>query len=119
MAIGLDTSCRLFLRRTRIRANPLPSVFKHKLDWMVTELATCQDAISSSMDVESPGGVRSSSSHPGYLGAVPEYTVLRLGPPRWEYGSNPDIDTWAPWYTQHKIMRGLLDVYYNTDNSQA
>jgi len=86
-------------------------VFKNKLDWMVSELAACQDAIAA----RKPG-----TTHPGYLGALPEDTVLRLGPPRWAvYGSNASSNTWAPWYTQHKIMRGLLDAYYNTDNSQA
>jgi DUF1680 family protein len=59
-------------------------------------------------------------THPGYLGAIPEDAVLRLGPPRWAvYGGNADTNTWAPWYTQHKIMRGLLDAYYHTDNTQA
>ncbi|RYO98431.1 hypothetical protein DL764_007091 [Monosporascus ibericus] len=59
-------------------------------------------------------------THPGYLGALPEDTVLRLGPPRWAvYGGNANTNTWAPWYTQHKIMRGLLDAYYNTNNSRA
>jgi uncharacterized protein len=59
-------------------------------------------------------------THPGYLGALPEDTVLRLGPPRWAvYGGDKQKNTWAPWYTQHKIMRGLLDAYYNTNNSQA
>lgn len=59
-------------------------------------------------------------THPGYLGALPEDTVLRLGPPRWAvYGGNAATNTWAPWYTQHKIMRGLLDAYYHTDNHKA
>jgi DUF1680 family protein len=59
-------------------------------------------------------------THPGYLGAIPEDAVLRLGPPRWAvYGGNADTNTWAPWYTQHKIMRGLLDAYYHTGNAQA
>ena len=59
-------------------------------------------------------------THPGYVGALPEDTVLRLGPPRWAiYGGDAATNTWAPWYTQHKIMRGLLDAYYNTNNSQA
>ena len=59
-------------------------------------------------------------THPGYLGAIPEDAVLRLGPPRWAvYGGNADTNTWAPWYTQHKIMRGLLDAYYHTGNVQA
>ena len=57
---------------------------------------------------------------PGYLGALPEDTVLRLGPPRFAvYGGNLDTNTWAPWYTQHKIIRGLLDAYYHTGNTQA
>ncbi|KAK2753593.1 hypothetical protein FQN54_007370 [Arachnomyces sp. PD_36] len=98
-------------------------VFKDKLDWMVGELAACQKAITARMsnDVEEgPGDADWIPTHPGYLGALPEDTVLRLGPPRWAiYGSNSTIDTWAPWYTQHKIMRGLLDSYYNTNNSQA
>lgn len=95
--------------------------FKTKLDWMVTELAACQDAITARIE----GGAGSGAAdwvptHPGYLGALSEDTVLRLGPPRWAvYGGDLDTNTWAPWYTQHKIMRGLLDAYYNTNNSQA
>jgi DUF1680 family protein len=59
-------------------------------------------------------------THPGYLGAIPEDAVLRLGPPRFAvYGGDADTNTWAPWYTQHKIMRGLLDAYYHTGNTQA
>ncbi|KAI1778013.1 DUF1680-domain-containing protein [Hypoxylon cercidicola] len=99
-------------------------IFKTKLDWMVNELAACQDAITARMDGEMDSSSSSAASwiptHPGYLGALPEDTVLRLGPPRWAvYGSDPDVNTWAPWYTQHKIMRGLLDAYYNTNNTQA
>ncbi|KAI1170964.1 hypothetical protein F4777DRAFT_583404 [Nemania sp. FL0916] len=97
------------------------AIFKTKLDWMITELAACQKAITARMS----GGAGTGSAnwvptHPGYLGALPEDTVLRLGPPRWAvYGSNPDTNTWAPWYTQHKIIRGMLDAYYNTNSSQA
>jgi DUF1680 family protein len=66
------------------------------------------------------GGAQWVPTHPGYLGALPEDAVLRLGPPRWAvYGGNADTNTWAPWYTQHKIMRGLLDAYYHTGNAQA
>lgn len=86
------------------------TVYKDKLDWMVREMAACQTAYTNNKK----------PTHPGYLGALPEDTVLRLGPPRWAvYGSNPNTNTWAPWYTQHKIMRGLLDAYYNTNNTQA
>ena len=86
------------------------TIFKNKLDWMVSELAACQDAYTA----------QKQPTHPGYLGALPEDTVLRLGPPRFAiYGSNLSTNTWAGWYTQHKIMRGLLDAYYNTNNTQA
>ncbi|HZC74325.1 MAG TPA: beta-L-arabinofuranosidase domain-containing protein [Jatrophihabitans sp.] len=55
---------------------------------------------------------------PGYLGALPDDLVLRLGPPRFAtYGG--DSGTWAPWYTQHKLMRGLLDAYELTGSEQA
>ncbi|KAJ6445300.1 secreted protein [Purpureocillium lavendulum] len=98
-------------------------VFKSKLDWMVEELAACQKAITVRMSDAAKAGTGDASwipTHPGYLGALPEDTVLRLGPPRWAvYGSSLTNNTWAPWYTQHKIMRGLLDSYYNTNNSQA
>lgn len=86
------------------------TIYKSKLDWMVAELAACQEAYTAKKE----------PTHPGYLGALPEDTVLRLGPPRFAvYGSNLSTNTWAGWYTQHKIMRGLLDAYYNTNNTEA
>ncbi|KAI0180584.1 DUF1680-domain-containing protein [Hypoxylon sp. FL1284] len=106
-------------------ADQAEEAFKTKLDWMVNELAACQDAITARMDSELTEDSTSDNAswiptHPGYLGALPEDTVLRLGPPRWAvYGSSLENNTWAPWYTQHKIMRGLLDAYYNTNNTQA
>ncbi|KAJ8117543.1 hypothetical protein OPT61_g1278 [Boeremia exigua] len=85
-------------------------IYKSKLDWMVSELAACQDAYTKQKE----------PTHPGYLGALPEDTVLRAGPPRFAvYGGNLSTNTWAGWYTQHKIMRGLLDAYYNTNNTEA
>ncbi|RWA14070.1 hypothetical protein EKO27_g1034 [Xylaria grammica] len=96
-------------------------VFKTKLDWMITELAACQDMIAARFNGSKGSGAASwTPTFPGYLGALPEDTVLRLGPPRWAiYGGNLDTNTWAPWYTQHKIIRGLLDAYYNTNSSKA
>jgi DUF1680 family protein len=85
-------------------------VFADRLGWMVAELAACQEAI----------GAKGLSTHPGYLGAIPEDAVLRLGPPRFAvYGGDPNTNTWAAWYTQHKIMRGLLDAYTLTGNEGA
>ncbi|KAF2964032.1 hypothetical protein GQX73_g9528 [Xylaria multiplex] len=96
-------------------------IFKTKLDWMINELAACQDMITARFNGTKGSGAASwVPTFPGYLGALPEDTVLRLGPPRWAvYGGNLDTNTWAAWYTQHKIIRGLLDAYYNTNSSQA
>jgi DUF1680 family protein len=96
-------------------------VYRDKSDWMVDELAAVQDAITARMDGGGAGpgtGAGWVPSHAGYLGALPDDLVLRLGPPRFAiYGG--DNGTWAPWYTQHKIMRGLLDVHYATGNATA
>jgi DUF1680 family protein len=84
--------------------------FADKLGWMVEELGACQDALAAA----------GATVHPGYLGAKPEDVVLRAGPPRFAvYGGNQDTNTWAPWYTQHKIMRGLLDAYTLAGNERA
>lgn len=60
---------------------------------MVRELATVQDALGS-----------------GYLSAFPEelFDRLRAGKP-----------AWAPFYTIHKIMTGLLDTHVLSGNPQA
>lgn len=97
-------------------------LYKTKLDWMVDELAACQSAITARLNGTAGSGPDAQwiPTYAGYLGALPEDTVLRLGPPRWAvYGANLSTNTWAPWYTQHKIIRGLLDAYYNTNNTQA
>jgi DUF1680 family protein len=75
---------------------------RDKLEWVVNELGECQDALAD----------QGLTVHPGYLGCKPEDTVLRIGPPRFAvYGSNQNTNSWAPWYTQHKIIRGFLDAY--------
>ena len=68
---------------------------------MVKELAACQDAITERMR----------PTHPGYLGALPEDTVLRLGPPRWAvYGSNLTTNTWAPWSVLSELPMITADI---------
>ncbi len=62
-------------------------------DLMVAELARCQKANGN-----------------GYLGAYPEGLFERLA--RGE-------KVWAPFYTLHKIMAGLVDMYVHTGNEQA
>lgn len=72
--------------------------YRSKGDHLVDALAACQAAAPSR-------GYRA-----GYLSAFPEDFFDRL-----ESGQA----VWAPWYTLHKIMAGLLDQYQLTGNSQA
>ncbi len=66
---------------------------KARGDLMVSELAKCQEALGN-----------------GYLSAFPEefFDRLRAGRP-----------VWAPFYTVHKIMAGLLDMHTLAGNAQA
>ncbi len=54
--------------------------------------------------------------HPGFLSAYPETQFMRLEEFA-TYGGNQGI--WAPYYTLHKILAGLLDAYNVTGNKQA
>lgn len=66
---------------------------KAKTNGLVTELAKCQEK---NLD--------------GYLSAFPEEEFDRLRDGR---------QVWAPFYTYHKIMAGLLDTYLYCGNEQA
>ncbi len=66
-------------------------------DVMVAELARCQKANSN-----------------GYLSAYPEAQFELLAAGVTEY---PRV--WAPFYTYHKILAGMLDMYVHTGNDQA
>lgn len=71
---------------------PIPAV-KQRTDYIVNSLAQCQDKLGN-----------------GYLSAFPEKDidlVERTG------------EGWAPHYTLHKILQGLLDAYTLTGNKQA
>lgn len=52
-------------------------------------------------------------SHAGYLAAYPETQYIELE----SFATYPTI--WAPWYTFHMILRGLLDAYQYAGNDQA
>ncbi len=54
--------------------------------------------------------------HPGFLSAYPETQFIRLEE-FCTYGSTQGI--WAPYYTLHKIMAGLIDAHLLADNAQA
>ena len=67
---------------------------KQKADHIVAELAKCQKALGTS----------------GYLSAFPESFIER---------AEQRKPVWAPYYTLHKIMTGLLDMHVHTGNQQA
>ncbi len=71
---------------------------KRRIDYIVGELAKCQAA--------SPAA----GFHEGYLSAYPESFIDRV-----ETGK----PVWAPWYTLHKIMAGLLDAHELAGNAPA
>jgi len=73
------------------------SRFKERADSMVAELGRIQDA-------------QAKRFHPGYLSAFPEEFFDRV---------ENRQKVWAPYYTIHKIMAGLLDVAQLCDNEQA
>ncbi|MEV8059102.1 beta-L-arabinofuranosidase domain-containing protein [Streptomyces antimycoticus] len=77
---------------------------KEKLDYLVSALGECQAALAASDDPP---------SHPGYLAAYPETQFILLE----NYTKYPTI--WAPYYTCHKIMRGLLDAHVLGGNEEA
>jgi uncharacterized protein len=68
-------------------------------DVMVAELARCQKANAN-----------------GYVGAFSSghFEALAAGARQWS-----GHDVWAPFYTLHKIMAGLVDMYVHTGNEQA
>ena len=71
--------------------------FKALADHLVAEFAKVQDA-------------ESKKFHPGYLSAFPEEFFDRV---------ETRQRVWAPYYTIHKIMAGLLDANLLTGNAQA
>lgn len=52
-------------------------------------------------------------SHPGYLAAYPETQFITLESMT---SSNFGV-VWAPYYTAHKILKGLLDAHHNTTHA--
>lgn len=69
-------------------------LFKLKGDSIVAVLAEVQEALGPS----------------GYLSAYPEELINR---------NLKGKSVWAPWYTLHKIMSGLIDQYLYSGNEQA
>jgi len=69
-------------------------VYKQKADSLVTALAECQQVLDEG----------------GYLSAFPKQFINRAIKGEW---------VWAPWYTIHKVMAGLTDMYLYAGNKQA
>ncbi|QCR22296.1 glycoside hydrolase family 127 protein [Pontibacter sp. SGAir0037] len=78
--------------------------FLKRVNYIVDELALCQEARKT-----------------GYVGAIPNEDKM------WAEVASGDIRSkgfdlngaWAPWYTVHKIMAGLLDAYQYCNNQKA
>ncbi len=54
-------------------------------------------------------------SHAGFLAAYPETQFIALE----SMTSGDYTKVWAPYYTAHKILKGLLDAYLATDDARA
>jgi DUF1680 family protein len=74
------------------------TAFKTKGDYLVAQLATCQSRATTA------------GYNTGYLSAYPESFIDRV---------EARQSVWAPYYTLHKIMAGLLDQHLLTGNAQA
>src|SRR6202012_719457 len=79
--------------RALLYASPSDAAAKAKGDQIVAELAECQKKL---------GG--------GYLSAFPMEFFDRL---------DARERVWAPFYTIHKIMAGMLDMHQLAGNAQA
>ncbi len=77
--------------------------FKRRADYMVGELALCQQANGN-----------------GYVAAIPNgkkiFAEIKAGQINTPGNLNGG---WVPWYTIHKEFAGLLDVYHYCHNAQA
>ncbi|MGW0584431.1 beta-L-arabinofuranosidase domain-containing protein, partial [Streptomyces sp. NPDC002920] len=78
-------------------------VLLSKTNEMVAGLAEVRDALAAT----------GRYSHPGFLAAYGEWQFSRLE------DLAPYGEIWAPYYTCHKIMAGLLDAYELTGSQQA
>lgn len=78
------------------------SAFKEKIHIMITELDKCQQALE-----------KNKGCAKGFLSGYSEEQFDKLE----EYVVYPKI--WAPYYTLHKIIAGLLDCYLYADEETA
>ena len=76
----------------------------NRVNYIVDELSLCQEARKT-----------------GYVGAIPNEDSVFLEVSKGNIRSRGfDLNgAWAPWYTIHKIMAGLMDVYMYCGNEKA
>lgn len=79
-----------------------------KINDICAGLKECRDALAAQ---EYQGSPR--YSHPGFLAAYGEWQFSALE----EYAPYGEI--WAPWYTEHKILAGLISCYQYAGNKDA
>ena len=76
-----------------------------RADYIVDELAACQDANGN-----------------GYVAAIPHGREIFAQVSRGELANKSPFNfnnAWVPWYTMHKLFAGLIDVYERTGNERA
>jgi DUF1680 family protein len=77
--------------------------FKKRADYIVSELDACQKAIGT-----------------GYVAAIPTGKKVFAEVKAGHIVANGSLNgEWVPWYTIHKEMAGLLDVYHYCHNDEA
>ncbi|MCC6395661.1 MAG: glycoside hydrolase family 127 protein [Bacteroidetes bacterium] len=92
------SACAIFF------ANTGRPEFRQRVDYITQELARCQAARKT-----------------GYVGAIPDEDTLFAKVARGEIRSSGfDLNGgWAPWYTVHKLMAGLVDAYLHCHSQPA
>jgi hypothetical protein len=81
--------------------------FRDRLDYIIAEMAECQKRYGD-----------------GYIGALPPLELatlrsLKSGKVELQGSFNFKGGAWVPWYTEHKILAGLVDAWVLGGNSQA
>ena len=79
------------------------AVFRDRAHALVEGLAQVQSALAAT----------GRFSHPGFLAAYGEWQFSRLE------GLAPYGEIWAPYYTCHKLLAGLLDAHEHTGSARA
>ncbi|WEV53181.1 beta-L-arabinofuranosidase domain-containing protein [Bifidobacterium sp. ESL0704] len=79
-----------------------------KINDLIDGLYECREALAAQTYQGKPR-----YSHPGFLAAYGEWQFKAIE----EYAPYGEI--WAPWYTEHKILAGLVACYQQTGNAKA